>query len=489
MTPYGGLVDLSGVLRRSAEAVSERPNPFAHIARIATEGGPLEYFGETEAAAMAKVAAYCRDQWRDVVAKAGTSESYLTDEALVEAYFAHHQTERVQLTTTTSAARREAAAAAAVAPAAQVPGQVTVYVGVHSYEDGSTTYADVTEAGLDAQIADAIRVVWSEVEGRAGPVETYPDNREAIEAYFTHSDEDSLERSSHVLPVVAPKAATPEGTGWRTTSRESAPTSRDAIPARTGPASDPRHRGVARGVAAGETRESYWEWLASTLWGECDADEDDEDMPEDTVESWAKSAGFSAEAVRATLDPETRGDATESHEIYTMRDWSEARMQGLTHEPYRAWLKSCLRRSVERTENWLTTGMTDEVRDRIARDATRSSGSRCRPRAERRKGATLQAGAHGANSRVRRERGAPDPRGARRRNRDGHRRHRALRALPRRASAPAHRHGTARVLPDLAGRHRGGRQGSTPGLHPRRLGGRARPRNADDRLSGLGRRP
>lgn len=96
VSPYGHLLDLSGLLDIDLDALgSARPPAGAtlHIAVCEHKHGTSGWVGLTKADLYRQIAGFCTEYWREVERDAGPIDEYDGDEAIVRGYFDGHDSE------------------------------------------------------------------------------------------------------------------------------------------------------------------------------------------------------------------------------------------------------------------------------------------------------------------------------------------------------------------------------------------------------------
>ena len=367
VSPYGGLVDLSAVTADPAAAVpvatgaSQAPSDKTiHVALIEGWHGTTTLFAFTSDGVKAQVAAYCRKHWEH-----GPSDrpvaNFASDQDLITAFFDGHETDDLSYGEIPVAKLP----LALPAPTAGAQGSTTVWVGVHDYDNGSTTYVDTTEAGLYAQVAKVLRDAWSEVEEAAGPETDYPDDRAAVEAYFEHSDEDTLDVSKHALTAsaaVAPAVDRDPDAAWRAHVAE-VRARVEAEDAGEHWAQHPEHDTDAwqQAVMNGDTRDGYWDWLARTLEDEAQSNEPDGDDVSASREAFAAHVQESVDRIKARNSGAHASPEIGEHPIYIREDWQTEDRMGLTTASYKDWVAAQVKAGRPIAQSWLSEKMLDDA--------------------------------------------------------------------------------------------------------------------------------
>ena len=368
VSPYGGLVDLSAVTADPAAAVPVLPaagqapsDQTIHVALIEGWHGTTTLYAFSADGVKAQVAAHCRKHW-DSASSDQPVASFASDQELITAFFDGHETDDLSY----GEIPVSKLPLALSGPTAATTGTATVWVGVHDYDNGSTTYVDTTEAGLYAQVAKVLRESWSEVEKDAGPETDYPDDRDAVEAYFEHSDEDTLDVSEHALTAsgaVAPAVDSDPDAAWRAYVAE-VRARVEAEDAGEHWAQHPEHDTDAwqQAVMNGDTRDGYWEWLARTLEDETlDGDPGEDDETPVSPETLAANVAENVDRIKARNSGAHASPEIGEHPIYIREDWQTEDRMGLTTASYKDWVAAQAKAGRPIAQSWLSETKLDDA--------------------------------------------------------------------------------------------------------------------------------
>jgi hypothetical protein len=336
LSPYGDLLDLSGVLesRKSgvpvgpiADVIAFTPSPFhlyadetLHLATVdlGTDQA-VQFIDLTREAIDARIAEWCRENWAQG-ANPELDPTTLTHQTTVlRAYFAGDHAGRITRRTTQMPSP----------PQHRGGLELPIWVAYHSHSGGRTVYADTTEIGLHRQVLAVLEDLWDDVAEEAGEFSAHSGEIGALIALYERHSDDTLHLDHATVTLPGGSLASDPG-GARGVTAAAQPTS-------------DRHA-WQNAVINGETLQSYADWVKDA--GEADT-------------------GPGGHTHR--VDDAWTVISEKEHPVYLLSDWKAARSQDAATPSYRDWVTALRAENVCETQ-WIRPPY---------RDALMAGGRRC----------------------------------------------------------------------------------------------------------------
>lgn len=323
ISPYGDLVDLSGILndRRSGlpvapteSALSYTPDPVhlyagetVHFVRIEIDPAhPVLFVDLTRKALDETVSRWCRENWAQGANPEIDPATLKNANAVLLAYFAGDLRSCLIYEQTKLPS-----------PPKEL-GRVTlpVWTAYHGDAEGHRVYVDATEIGLHTQIRELLASIWEEIEDDADAFDDQADIAELIALYHRHSAmRITLGQASITLPAGSPTVGT----------------------ARSG---------------QGPIQAASRRWQDAVARGETTLGED----------QWLQAIARQAGATAPTIDQDDAGIATPPTEgdagvdlaedpVFLRSDWTAACRRDPRTPAYSAWVQA--RKDNDASRHWL----------------------------------------------------------------------------------------------------------------------------------------